>query len=226
MTVTPADILWRSAACPIPTPPSERGLCAVHGDSTEVWPLFDAVTNNWPDLDRLTDAHDPARPMVCAPAWHAIRRWGPLRTVGSEWRDGHLVGVRVHQDSQVVRLRMGQVPADLTGGDPTAALIVPVTKQQGVAVWATWGAITTDRATIPFTARLLDGWHHYRLLRQAGVGERQLADTVPHHTLPAKTGLPLTELLSRWEALAPTRERPELGDVFARLNRQPKETRP
>ena len=192
---------WTAAGRPLPAVPAGAGRCArCSTSSTGLTPVRQVLSTSFTGYDTWDD---PGRGGLC-PAC----TWGHT-TPALRATAHHLTrtGPRLRPLSRpALAARLG---APLSCDE---ALVVPLRPgRKHLLPDATWGRITLDDLTLPWTPQDVIRLQAVRRLRQAGFGSRMLTAPAPAwtvvHRLPAARR---TAVMDDWSRLQVWRDRPPL----------------
>jgi hypothetical protein len=204
------EVAWHAAGQPDPGVALDSSGTCVRCLRASVGAALDAVVSGkYGDWDRLPGRAAPGPLVWCAPcAWG--HRHLPLRT------RPHLIG-----PGQCTPLTAAGLAAVLAAPvDAATAVIVPLSRHKHLAPFATWGAVTTDDATLRWTRQDTRLLVVVARLRTVGVPAAALRH--PDPPIDALARLPVadrTEALCRWRELDPWRRRLPWLDVAVRATR-------
>lgn len=191
---------WKASGSPPPTPdvsPLPPGLCARCNRLAELTRTTAAISKLFTAFDSWAT---PTGPGLCAPC-----AWG-YRT--PELRN------KIHQVSvnDLVNLTRSEAAEILSSGAIAndSTLVVPLRPgRKHLVAEASWGTVTTDTATLPWTRHDADRLEVLLELRGAGFGSRMLAAPAPAwNVLRRHDATHWVHLLQLWTLLDPWRQRP------------------
>lgn len=194
---------WMGARGPLPPDLSETGSCARCGQPGRLTRKAAVVSKNFTAFDRWSQASGRGLCPACT--------WG-YRTEGLR-QHPHLIAHAPAKLRCLTVLELGQV---LTRPlDRQSALVVPLRRgRRHLVPDASWGQVTVDGTSLPWTRADVGRLEVMRELRNLGFGSRSFSDPAPPiavlRRLPSKAW---PDVILKWAELQPWRQR----DLWLRL---------